>query len=334
MRETSDFQSWWLGLKNSHSLRHRKRPGELRTHRRYLHRDGRLGLTKPDLEPVGEEDGAGDGRGHRHPVLPNAPQQPGGAGLLAHSHHACNHALLRLEHLIAHHIQRIGQHSTSHTCGHRNLGRLQQSGLLVLGIHRCQPQAHVILDNHGRHVLGRGLQDRSIQACEPALEALGGGQMPQHGDVGESGAGQLLAGFLQHDGRAHEGLVHSLSEARNGQGWKGGGQGSREALFAHPLGACVGAVEDGRARPSHAADDDQRTSPRRLHGFQVLLPISFSFHLVAGLANGCCLPQWEEGQGRHARGAEVVRGVCSGRRHLHVSSRIFLPKCVVVDSPS
>ena len=52
MRETSDFQSWWLGLKNSHSLRHRKRPGELRTHRRYLHRDGRLGLTKPDLEPV------------------------------------------------------------------------------------------------------------------------------------------------------------------------------------------------------------------------------------------------------------------------------------------
>ena len=24
------------------------------------------------------------------------------------------------------------------------------------------------------------------------------------------------------------------------------------------------------------------------------------------------LPQWEEGQGGHARGAEVVRGVCSG----------------------
>ena len=31
--------------------------------------------------PVGEEDGAGDGRGHRHPVLPNAPQQPGGSRL-------------------------------------------------------------------------------------------------------------------------------------------------------------------------------------------------------------------------------------------------------------
>mmetsp|Transcript_87244 Transcript_87244/g.182591 ORF Transcript_87244/g.182591 Transcript_87244/m.182591 type:complete len:310 (+) Transcript_87244:211-1140(+) len=271
----------------------------------------------PDLESVGEEDGGGDGGGDGDPVLVDASEEPHQAGLLGHSNHAGDHLLLSLEHLVSHDIERVGHHGTSDASSDGNLGRLDENGVLVVGINGGQVVTHVVLDHDGDHVLGGRLEDGSIETQPEGGETLGGGQVLKHGEVGEGLAGQGLTWLLDHDGRPHEGLVHGLSEDGNDQRRNGGRDADAESLLLHPSGAHVGTVEDRGPSPGHASDDDQGTPPRGLHGLQVLLQGGGTGDLIAGLADGCRLPQREERESGGPRGGEVGHRVAGvGRGHL------------------
>merc|ERR1719401_2917292 len=108
--------------------------------------------------------------------------------------------------------------------------------------------------------------------------------MLQHRNIWKCFLCKLLGWVLQHDRRAHERLISSLSEGGHEKRWHGSCYASAVTLGFQVPRSSIRTIEDGGTCPSHTPNHHQATSPGWLHGFEIFLPISGPLDIVARLS--------------------------------------------------